>query len=269
MRPDKVELNPDEDLSILPHENLFLIQARRGYRVSFDSFFLADFTDLAGHRNVLEFGAGSGLLAILLSRKYPRLRYVGIEIQEPLAHRAVRNLRLNHASGVSIVLCDLASAPSVFSPALFDAVICNPPYRKTGTGKLSPSSEKAIARHELTTSLSEILRAAETVLRDCGSLFIIHREERRDEFRRLLRSRLLRPGRVRPVQSFSTSAPDLFMMECRKADLVELPPLVIYQSPGVYTAEAARVLGKRRIGDPAAPPRSAARTCGSPNALVY
>jgi tRNA1Val (adenine37-N6)-methyltransferase len=250
-----VELNPDEDLSVLPHENLSLIQARRGYRVSFDSFFLADFTDLHGRRNVLEFGAGSGVLAILLTRKYPHATYTAVEIQESLARRAARNLRLNDVPGVSIVLCDLARAPAVFPSAFFDAVICNPPYRKAGTGRLSPVSEKAIARHEIQTSLPEILRAAETVLCHGGSFFFIHRDERRAETDRLLRFRTLRPTRFRVIRSFPGSTPDLFMMECTKGSagaVREIAPLVIYRSPGVYTDEAARLLGKRHF-EPGAP----------------
>lgn len=37
----------------------------------------------------------------------------------------------------------------IFFQRSFDAVTCNPPYRKINSGRVNPAEEKAIARHEI------------------------------------------------------------------------------------------------------------------------
>jgi tRNA1Val (adenine37-N6)-methyltransferase len=242
-------IKPDEDLSILQDDSVRVIQKRNGYRFSVDSFLLADFVELEGKKIVVEFGAGCGILAILLARKFPLTRYIAIEIQAEMADRARRNVVLNAVQNIELVVADIGRVSRLFGNFLCDAVVCNPPYRKLGSGILNPVSEKAIARHEIKTSLREILKNAESVLKPGGSFTFIHLSERLAEVQKMLHVSNLKPVRMRPIKPFAGSPPNLFLMECTKGgagELREKEPLILYDSPGNYTEEACRILKTRK-----------------------
>ena len=98
----------------------------------------------------VEFGAGSGVISILVARKKKPSKIVAIELQQNLADMARRSVELNGMSGQIEVVCgNLKDAPKfIDKPA--DVVVCNPPYRKIGSGE--------------TVSLPKTSRCADTKL---------------------------------------------------------------------------------------------------------
>ncbi len=60
-----------------------------------------------------------------------------------------------------------------------DAVTCNPPYFKYSNNlNINSDEEKAIARHEITTNLNDIIVSAKYILKNKGALYMVHRPER-------------------------------------------------------------------------------------------
>ena len=57
-----------------------------------------------------------------------------------------------------------------FRPGSFDLVISNPPYRRLRSGRLNPDGQRAIARHELKSSLADVFGAARHLLDHGGRL---------------------------------------------------------------------------------------------------
>ena len=129
---------------------LTLHQNLHGYRFALDAFLLADFVPSGSVGPVIELGTGCGIVACLLARRFPAASIVGLELQASLAAAAQRNVMCNGlARQVSILRGDMRCAVSCLVPARFAAVVCNPPYRAMGQGRLNPNAEKAIARHEV------------------------------------------------------------------------------------------------------------------------
>ena len=61
----------------------------------------------------------------------------------------------------------------------FDIVTCNPPYFKYNNNSvINVNEEKAIARHEISITLEDIVSCASKILRDSGSVYLVHRPER-------------------------------------------------------------------------------------------
>jgi tRNA1Val (adenine37-N6)-methyltransferase len=165
---------PGETLDAV--EEVRILQPRDGYRLSVDPLLLARFAcphPGALEGQVIDLGTGCGVIPLLLaSRQVPS---VGLELQPRLADLARRNVRLNGRSGeVRIVRGDLRRADALFPAAAFRHVLCNPPFhRRPAGGHLSACPEKAIARHELTCTLEQVLGAAGHLLEPLGSLWLI------------------------------------------------------------------------------------------------
>jgi tRNA1Val (adenine37-N6)-methyltransferase len=234
-------LAPDETLDALFGGDLQLYQKKQGYRYSIDSILLADFATIRSAARVIDLGTGNGVLALILAYRYPSILITGVEIQRQMAERAARNIRLNgYEDRIAIGQMDIASTVARFKPESFDSVICNPPYRQTTTGRLSLSSERQIARHEIKATLDDFVAAAAFLLKNKGSFACIQLGDRTVDLVSAMRSAGLEPKRLRTVHAFSDAEASLVLVEAVKAGrkgIDILPPLIIYDSAKNYTAE--------------------------------
>jgi len=191
---------------------LHLIQSKSGYRFSIDAILLADFVRVKKNDVVVELGTGCGIVLLMLLKKSNIKRAVGIEIQEELASQALRNARLNSVQDrMYVITGDLRTCPLV--PACADLVVCNPPYRKAKSGRINPEPQKAIARHEIMTSLEDIVRTARLILRPKGRFALIYPAERLAHVISQLRKFQLEPKRVRVQYPTLGARAKLILME--------------------------------------------------------
>lgn len=216
-------------------------QSKTGYRFSLDALLLADFPDIKACKSILELGAGSGVVSLLLAKRYPKAKVLGVEIQDGLYKRAVRNAEVNGLTGrVSFIHEDLKKIGRTLPAGGFDMVVMNPPFRRTGTGRISPGDERAMARHELTAGLKEILRTSTAMLKNKGRLCFVYHPERLPELFRQMHVNRLEPKRLRTIHSFANDGARMALIEAVKEGapgIKVLPPLFVYESPGRYTAE--------------------------------
>lgn len=229
---------------------LKILQHEGGYRFSLDPLLLADFVAPA-EGAVVELGTGSGVMALALALRSPRARVTALELQPRLAELAARNVALNGLSERVLVReADLRNLEGLLPPQGFDLVASNPPFQPRG--RVSPSDEKALARHELTCTLSDVVGAAKRLLRDGGRLALIYPAERLAEVLAELRGANLSPSRLRLVHPRLDEPARLFLVEAlraRKGRLEVLPPLALHQAgKRDYTPEAARILGEPERG---------------------
>ncbi|HEX9859778.1 MAG TPA: tRNA1(Val) (adenine(37)-N6)-methyltransferase [Nitrospirota bacterium] len=222
-------------------------QSKAGYRFSLDALLLADFPAVRTCSRILELGAGSGVVSLLLAKRYPRAKVAGVEIQDGLYGRAVRNAEVNGLSGrVEFVHMDLKKLPKAMPAEGFDMVVMNPPFRKPDTGRISPGDERAAARHELAASLRDIIRVSSVMLKNRGRLCIVHHPARLPELMQLMQTYHLEPKRMRMVHSHTGDEARMALVEAVKAGaegLKVLPPLFVYESERVYTREMREFYG--------------------------
>ncbi|MCD6320325.1 MAG: methyltransferase, partial [Candidatus Desulfofervidaceae bacterium] len=215
-----------------------------GYLFPIDVFILAIFISLKKNETVLELGTGCGIIALLLAVRYPQLKkIIAVEIQSVLAQLAKKNIILNKFEHlIDILETDMRQVPWLFPPSNFDVVVSNPPYYPLGTGRLNPQEEKAIARHEIKSSLLEVVKIAQYVLKDKGRLYLIYPASRCIHLFVNLRQYNLEPKRLRVVYPYVDKEANFILVEAIKGGKEEVkiaPPLVIYEKPGKYTPEVA------------------------------
>jgi len=235
---------------------LTLLQPRHGYRFSLDAFLLADFAPPLVHVDspVLDLGTGCGIVALLLARRFAQARVVGIELQSELAMFAQLNVVRNDLGyRVDVVCADVRTLPSLVAAGAFAAVVCNPPYRRVGQGRQNPNASRAVARHEVALTLSQLVGAAHHALSRRGLLAMIYHPSRLVELCVELARVGFAPRRLRLVYPKPQTAASMVLIEavCEGRDALEvLPPLFICDVNGDYTAEMRAIYQGRALSAP-------------------
>ena len=229
-------LGKGESLDDLGISGLKVIQSLTGFRHSMDALLLAQWAAPRSTDRILDLGCGNGAIALLLAHRYPRAHIVGLEIQSALADRARRGARLNGLqSRIEIVEGDLRQIEGLLPSAGVNMVLCNPPYRELGRGRLSPDPEIRQAKHELTATLQEAVAAIRYVLAPKGRACLIYHASRLVELLSGLRVNRLEPKTLRLVYSYPGAEAELSMVEARRdgrPGLQILAPLFVYQARG-------------------------------------
>jgi tRNA1Val (adenine37-N6)-methyltransferase len=223
---------------------LELFQSPTGYRYSIDPFLLVDFINPGNEDKIIDFGTGNGIVPLLLARKSPS-KIIGLEIQTSLLKHARRNI-LQRGLGKKITLIqgDIRQSQKIFKGSSFNIVVSNPPYRKLNSGRINPNQEKAIARHEILITLSELIDNAANLLCDKGRLVMIFVFERYNELLTEMKQKGLVSKKIRFVCSTSKSSPKMVLVESIKnggGDPIVEDPIVIYDSNGNYSLEMKEI----------------------------
>ncbi|MCI0415250.1 methyltransferase [bacterium] len=221
-----------------------VLQPEKGYRFALDAVLLAHFVKSGPEDQLLEIGAGCGVVTILMS-KLNRFRSVkAIEIQKELAELCRKNFEFNEIEQAEVHEADMRDLSEILPEASFDGIYSNPPYRRAGSGRLNPSSQKAIARHEIKMKLKDLFECAKILLKPAGRLTVILPAFRESDFDKLTSAFHFHPHERKYVHSFADAHPVFFLATVGKSStgFTEHPPLVIYETPGLYTSELQSLL---------------------------
>ena len=240
-----MEIMEEETADRILNGSLQIFQKKRGYRFSLDSILLSHFVFSKPKTSNIDLGCGSGIIMLILARRFPHTTWTGVEIQEGLAALAQKNVQLGGLENRIKILCDDARVIKKILPAnSFDSVIFNPPYRKLKSGRINPQLEKAIARHEIKGSLKDFLQAALYLLKPGGRVFTIYPAKRLVELVYLFRQSGIEPKKMKLVFSDNVSEAAFALVEGNiggREELKMAPPLFIYDQNKNYTEEMAGI----------------------------
>lgn len=223
---------------------LFCSQSLNGYRFSIDAILLAHFATPRPEEQVLDLGAGCGVISLILAYRHPSLVLTCLEIQESLAALISLNICQNGLGcRIRLLRGDLRRINEVLEVGSCDLVVCNPPYYRLGSGRQNSNDEQLVARHELEAGLPDVVKAAAFALRTRGRLALIYPAARAVSLLVTLRQYQLEPKRLQMVHSYPGADGGLLLVEAVKGggeELVILPPLYIYtRSGGGYSPAVA------------------------------
>jgi len=221
-----------------------ITQPKKGLRFTLDSILLADFCRIKPHDVILEPGTGTGIIAILLAKKFPDVAVTAIEFQDSLAELCRDNIVQNGLQEhIRLIERDISQLKHILTPLSFDAIVVNPPYRKRGSGKRSPHGSRQLSRHDDLTSIGDWLDL-HVFLKNRARFIHVFPAERLADIIAGLRLRHLEPKRMRLVHPYRHKTASLVLVEAVRSagpGLEVLAPLVIQESPGVYSVEMQRI----------------------------
>jgi len=234
-------VKPGERIDNLERGGLRIIQDPRSFCFSLDAVLLAHFAAVQNYDSVMDLCTGSGIVPLLLSTRAKGLKQVGMELCAETAERAQRSICLNGLEeSIEVVVGDVRQVRQIFPSRRFNLVTVNPPYLPLGQGETSEKGARCMARHEVTLTLAEVVRAAAYFLPTGGRLAMVHRACRLVDILTGLRESRLEPKRLRFVHTKFKAAASLVLVEAvrdAKPLLNVGLPIYIHQEDGTYTAE--------------------------------
>ena len=244
-----IKLKENERIDDLEFNNLKIIQNEKEFCFGMDAVLLSDFAkDIKQNSKIIDLGTGTGILPILLSGKTKNTEIVGIEIQEKMAKMAKRSVKLNNLENrIKIINEDVKNLNNIFEKESFDAVVTNPPYKENNTGLKNEYEGKIIARHEIKCNLEDIILTSKFLLKDRGTLYMVHRPERIVDICELLRKYKIEPKSIKFIYPKEGKESNLILIKAvknaRKFLKIE-KPLIIYKEDGAYTEEVLKIYNK-------------------------
>ncbi len=223
-----------------------ITQQKKGFRFTLDSLLLADFCCIKPRDRVLEPGAGTGVISLLLARKFPKVRFVADEVEPGAYELLLRNIEDNGLmKNIVPMNTDLLNLHGSLPPQSFDVIVANPPYTKVGAGRKSPLPNRHLARQSPTATIDAWLDL-KNLLKNKGRYFLVFPANRAAELLALLRTRDLEPKRLRFVHPHVHKPASLVLVEAIRSagiGLDVLPPLIVHEQDGGYTEEVREIYG--------------------------
>ena len=240
-------IHEGERLDELQRNGYGIIQNPARFCFGMDAVLLSGFAKAKAGEKVLDLGTGTGIIPILMEAKTDAADFAALEIQEESADMARRSVAYNHLEDkIKVVTGDIRDASNIFGASSFHVITTNPPYMIGTHGENSPSTAKAIARHEVLCTLDDILRESARLLMPGGRFYMVHRPFRLAEIMSKMVEYKIEPKRMRLVYPYIDKEPNMVLIEGLrggKSRVTVEKPLIVYKEQGVYTDEIYGIYG--------------------------
>ncbi|WNQ11656.1 tRNA1(Val) (adenine(37)-N6)-methyltransferase [Paenibacillus aurantius] len=253
-----IPLQPTERVDDLLTNDLKIIQSDDVFSFSMDAVLLARFCSVPVRGRILDLCSGNGVIPLLLTTR-TKAPIWAVEIQERLADMAERNVKINRLEEqIQVLHQDLKNSHTHFGYGVFDLVTVNPPYLPVVAGEQNGNPHFAAARHEIYSTLEEVIAACAKLVRTGGKVAMVHRPSRLTDILCLMRQYKLEPKRLRFVHPRAGEEANMILVEAMrdaKPDVRLLPPLIVYKNRTDYCDELMEIY----YGGPAGKPEAGNR----------
>ncbi len=199
------------------------------------------FCVLKNNMKIIDFCTGNAPIPMILSTLTDS-NIIGVELQKEIYNLAVQSVKINNLEDrITLLNMNVLDIFNVYETDSFDLITCNPPYfRVNEFSNLNNNMIKSIARHEIEIKLEDICRISKKLLKNNGSLVLVHRTDRLSEIINMLLKYNLQPKRIRFLFPKELENSNLVLIDARKngnIGLKVLPPLICHNMDGSYTKE--------------------------------
>jgi tRNA1Val (adenine37-N6)-methyltransferase len=186
-------------------------QDKTAMKVGIDSVLLGSWVAVNGvEKNVLDIGAGTGLLALMMAQRIPEANVVACEIDELACEQSRENIASSAwRDRISVVNADIRTF--TFDADGFDLIICNPPYFEKSLK--SHDVQRNFARHNDSLSLPDLIGCVHRLLHNDGRFALIVPEKQAATVVELAAACSLFPARRLNVMSTVTKPVNRVVME--------------------------------------------------------
>ena len=230
-------------------DNLKIVQNKEYFNFSLDSVLLPNFCCLnKSIKKIMDLCTGTAPIPLILSTMTDA-DIIGVEIQKNIYDLAIKSVKINNLNKkIKIINEDVRKIDSYFETDTFDLITCNPPYfRLNENSILNDNSVKSIARHEININLNDIMKISKKLLKNNGSLCLVHRTDRLIEIIESMKNNNIEPKRIRFIYPKVGKESNLVLIDGHKngkPGLKILDPLYVHNDDGSYTEEVLKMFGK-------------------------
>lgn len=214
-----------------------------------DSLLLADFVKMTRRTEyAVDLCAGNGPIGMLLADKKSNLKVEVVEIQEQLSKITNESIKLNNMQERVIAHNqNLIGISEKLGKNKYHVITVNPPYFKvTEDANINPNQAIAMARHELTVTLEDIIKESASLLDNIGTLNFVFRPQRLDELIILLNKYGFTLKRIKFVYPKLSKDCNTILVEAKRGktdnQMIIEPPFIVYEDNDQYTAATQQIL---------------------------
>ncbi len=141
-------------MSIFRFKKFTIYQDLAGMKVGTDSIILGSVIKIKSkYKRILDVGAGTGLLSLMIAQKSSNLDITAVEIDSNAYHQAKINIdKCKWRNRINLIHAD---AKQLDIDNKYDLIICNPPY--FSNSKQSMITSKNTARHQVELTFKDLL----------------------------------------------------------------------------------------------------------------
>lgn len=184
----------------MPRNNYFqfkqfrIIQERSAMKVGVDGVLLGAWADVSGAKRILDIGAGTGLITLMMAQRNPDALIHTLEIEPEAFQEAVFNCQQSPWNvRIQIELCSFQEF-SEKSVLKYDLIVSNPPYFTNG--HKAPLENRSTARHSDSLPLRTLISGAIGLLNETGKIALVMPIESLPELMKLVVSNNLFISRI-------------------------------------------------------------------------
>jgi len=192
-------------------------QEKTAMKVNTDGVLLGAWTDVNGAKTVLDIGAGTGLISLMIAQRSNAI-ITGVEIEKNAAEEAVQNVQnspwKNRVSVQHTSFQDFAATDQ----NKFDLIVSNPPFFSNSVKNTNPLM--SMARHNHLLPFVDIIDGAKKLIGENGKLSLILPADSVQEFIEKANRKNLFLNRLTEVKPFPDKEPNRCLLEFWKRQLV-------------------------------------------------
>ena len=217
-------------------DDYIIVQDTDDYGFSQDSVILANLADIGKNDVVLDIGCGTGILSTLAIVKKGVKSAVGIDVQKHACDLARKSVQINGLQDkLQIIDGDVRDIKNLVKAESFDAVLCNPPYFRSGASE----NVKGVSRTESGADIADFVKGAAWALRFGGDLYIVYKADRLASLFTALANCNLAPKEMTVVFPKLSKGGDVVIVKSRKGakEGLKIKSLVVKDEDGKDTIE--------------------------------
>lgn len=240
----KIEIN-----DLVYFKDIKIVQDKDYFNFSLDSILLPNFVEITRKtKKILDMCTGNVPIPLILSTKTDAKIY-GVELQKEVYDLAKETIKINNLDNqIKLINDNIKNLKKIFDTETFDIITCNPPYfKKKDDSIINENKVKSVARHEIEMELEDVMIISKALLKNEGSLVLVHRTDRLIEIIELMKKHNIEPKRMRLIYPKVNMESNLVLIDGRKngkEGLKILPPLYIHNDDNSYTSEVLEMFGK-------------------------
>lgn len=225
--------------------NLKIVQDTDYFNFSLDSILLYNFLNIKKDMKVIDLCSGNCPIPLLLSKKINN-KIIAVELQKEIYELGRESIEINNLNNkIELLNMDAKKITDKYDTDTFDLITCNPPYFKINEEtKKNDNIIKSIARHEIEIKLEDIIVIARKLLKNNGSIVLVHRPERLTDIIVLMKKYNISPKRIQFIYPKENSESNMILIEGTKNGnnaVKVMEPLIIHKENGEYRDEIKKI----------------------------
>tara|TARA_Y100000385_G_scaffold179281_1_gene185275 strand:- start:635 stop:1330 length:696 start_codon:yes stop_codon:yes gene_type:complete len=154
-------------MSVFKFKEFSIVQTKSAMKVGTDGVLLGSWVNCQSAKKILDIGAGTGLISLMLAQRNNDCNITAVEIDKETSEEA--NININNSKWRDRISIINISINNFITSEKFDFIVSNPPYFPANFSK----NKRAIARHTNLLSFQDLIRTTVKLLSSKGIFAVI------------------------------------------------------------------------------------------------